>query len=193
MLFRVTFSNDVDEYYKEVPKDIRLSMTLDAKSFKSAELQANQTLTLLLFWPGPYEVVSIDRIDVPIEEELEKVEHVHVWKVYNGFYVCANKCGKRLPYDKFFEEWKDYDVNKSVEFTSNEPVKKVPEIWCLDTGIQILDPDGWDRKDPDSWYVPITRTDFIKRAMKSTCDRWPEPLFDDDYEETTDIYRKRPY
>lgn len=241
MLFRVTFSNDTDEYYKENPKDIRLSLTLDAKSFKAAELQANQTLTMLLFWPGPYEVVSINRIDMPEESrstELfnsfasteveesnryiddynngcrcedcltevepisvqttgtwnqftnvytpeEEVEHVHIWKVYNGFYVCANKCGKRIPYELFNEEWKDYDITKFFESVPEEPVKKAPEIWCLDTGIQIVDPDGWDRKNyKESWYTPITRGDFIKRAMMSTCYRWPEPLLDDQEDET---------
>jgi hypothetical protein len=207
MLFRVTFSNDTEEYYKENPKDIQVSMTLDAKSFKEAELQANHTLTLLVFWPTPFEVVSINRIDESIEEveeneeiEVVTVEHVHDWKVYNGFYVCANKCGVRLPYDKYFEDgepsissqtWKNYDIKEFFEPVSDEtannqetdePVKKTPEIWCLDTGIQILDPDGWDRKNPESWYTPITRPDFIKRAMMSTCYRWPSPLFDEDRE-----------
>lgn len=67
----------------------------------------------------------------------------------------------------------------SKETTFEEPVKKAPETWCLDTGIKILDPDGWDRKDYESWYTPITRDEFIGRARRSTCYAWPTPLYDE--------------
>lgn len=70
-----------------------------------------------------------------------------------------------------------------------EPVKKASEIWCLDTGIEVMDPDGWNRKDYDnSWCEEITRDEFIRRAGMSTCKRWPDPLLDesDDYTLLTD-------
>lgn len=73
-----------------------------------------------------------------------------------------------------------------------EPVKKASEIWCYDTGIEVMDPDGWNRKDyENSWCEEITRDEFIRRAGMSTCKRWPEPLLDEE-EETTDINRKNP-
>lgn len=210
MLFRVTFSDDTNEYYKEVPRDTQVSLTIEAKSFKEAELKASQHLTVLLFWPANFEIVSINRIDTT---EVETV-HLHNWKVFNGFQVCAESCGKRIPYGVTEEEWNDdlsgfTHEDVSVETTgtwnqysgmftpeeyqaagmnsktvepkkvSKEPVKKVPELWILQTGIQILDPDGWDRKDPESWYTPITRDEFIRRAMMSTCYEWPKPLYDE--------------
>jgi hypothetical protein len=207
MNFRVTFSDNTEEYYKENPKDTQVSMTVEALSFNSAQIVARAKMISLVFWPSLFEIVSINRIDEPIQEKeeitendennrylndynngcrcedclsevFEMIEHVHDWKVFNGFYVCANKCGVRLPYDKFFDPTSDEPVKKAPD----EPVKKAPEVWCLDTGIQILDPDGWDRKNPESWYTPITRPDFIKRAMMSTCYRWPSPLFDEDRE-----------
>lgn len=37
-------------------------------------------------------------------------------------------------------------------------------------GIQILDPDGWDRKNFDvSWNELITEDEFCKRLTNSTC------------------------
>lgn len=164
MLFRVTFSNDTEEYYKKIPKDMQMSMTVEALSFNSAQIVARAKMISLVFWPNLFEVVSINRIDEPIEEEkIEKIEATE---------------------SEVAEDWRAHDISEFFESVPDEPVKKAPEIWCLDTGIQILDPDGWDRKNyKESWYTPITRTEFIKRAMMSTCYRWPEPLLDDQEDE----------
>jgi hypothetical protein len=56
----------------------------------------------------------------------------------------------------------------------------LPENWCLRTGIRVVDPDGWDRKNYlISWQEPITRSEFLKRAGASTCMAWPSPLYDE--------------
>lgn len=149
MLFRITLSSDVNEYYKDNAMDIQMSMTVEASSFNNAKLTAEALMVSLVFWPQMFEVVSIDKIDEPEVEEIA-VERPAIW---------------------------NRETN-TVRF--EEPVKKAPEIWCLDTGITICDPDGWDRKNYDiSWYEPITREEFIRRAMMSTCYEWPNPLHDE--------------
>lgn len=74
----------------------------------------------------------------------------------------------------------EYKYEQEESEYEKEPVKKASEIWCLDTGIEVLDPDGWNRKDyENSWYEEITREEFIKRASMSTCKAWPKPLMDE--------------
>lgn len=213
MFFRVTFSDDTNEYYKEVPRDTQVSLTIEAKSFKEAELKASQHLTVLLFWPSNFEIVSINRIDTtevetvrtelfnsfaPTEKVIEPFEEVHDgWRssgfqngcrcedcMYGTEEVSVETTGTWNQSSGMFtpEEYQAAGMNsKTVEpkKVSKEPVKKVPELWILQTGIQILDPDGWDRKDTESWYTPITRDEFIRRAMMSTCYEWPKPLYDE--------------
>jgi len=45
--------------------------------------------------------------------------------------------------------------------------------WCKITGIEVLDPDGWDRADVnfmDNWnHKPISHSEFKARADMSTC------------------------
>lgn len=52
-------------------------------------------------------------------------------------------------------------------------VKRTPEEWLETTlyqNIEVLDPDGWDRSDFErSWAEPITRGEFERRLMLSTC------------------------
>lgn len=52
------------------------------------------------------------------------------------------------------------------------PERQTSDNWSrrLRDGIQILDPDGWDRKDYEhSWYQEfITQKEFEKRFMHST-------------------------
>lgn len=37
-------------------------------------------------------------------------------------------------------------------------------------GVEVLDPDGWDRSDLErSWEEPITRAEFERRLMQSSC------------------------
>lgn len=55
-------------------------------------------------------------------------------------------------------------------------MKRTPEEWEEENGINIYDPDGWRRKFtfngvtylPQSWEVPITRTEWNARALMST-------------------------
>jgi len=59
---------------------------------------------------------------------------------------------------------------------SGSPVtgKKTPDAWLLTdefAGITVIDPDGWNRADPDGlegWNTPLTRDDFTRRLMRST-------------------------
>lgn len=154
MLFRVTLSNDVNEYYKDNSMDVQMSMTVEAKSFNAAILTAQALSESYLFWPSIFEVVSVVKVDNPIEEKKECSNcFVAVENLRNG--RCRN-CNLDM-----------------------EPIKKAPEIWCLDTGIQVMDPDGWRRKGDPAWDEPITRDDFLKRAYMSTVNRWPKPLWDE--------------
>lgn len=166
MLFRVTLSSGVDEHYKEIPMDTQMSLIVEASSFNNAMLKAQAQMITLVFWPTMFEVVSVDRIDPEYMEE-----------IHDGLQSTAYENGCRC---------------EDCLYDCSEPVKKAPELWILQTGIQILDPDGWDRKNYQvSWYEPITRDEFIERAKMSTCYAWPKPLYDEE-EETTDIDRKNP-
>lgn len=41
--------------------------------------------------------------------------------------------------------------------------------WCLEFGVEVIDPDGWDRSSLDeSWMEPITLDEFVARVMRST-------------------------
>lgn len=47
-------------------------------------------------------------------------------------------------------------------------------FWQNVTGIEVLDPDGWDRRNfEESWQEAITLEEFMRRASKSTCKNWP--------------------
>ena len=46
--------------------------------------------------------------------------------------------------------------------------KRKPADWAREFGIVVRDPDGW-RVDNQPWRKPITREDFIARAIGSTC------------------------
>jgi len=49
-------------------------------------------------------------------------------------------------------------------------MKKSSAEWCRLSGIEVLDPDGWDRKgdfDAD-WNKPITLDEFWAKACQST-------------------------
>lgn len=157
MLFRVTLSNDVNEYYKDNPMDTQMSMTIEASSFNNAKLTAEALMVSLVFWPSIFEVVSIQKIDEPEGQACSNC-FVRVENLRNG------RC---------------QSCNLDKEQITEEPIKKAPEIWCFDTGIIIMDPDGWRGKNDPEWDEPITRDDFIKRAMISTCRRFPQPLWDE--------------
>lgn len=46
---------------------------------------------------------------------------------------------------------------------------RLPSEWERYTGITIIDPDGWDRKNFDvSWNTPITYSEWEDRSNRST-------------------------
>lgn len=49
-----------------------------------------------------------------------------------------------------------------------EFVNQTPAEWCDKFGIEILDPDGWDRRDPRCMEYAISCDDFINRYYDST-------------------------
>lgn len=47
-------------------------------------------------------------------------------------------------------------------------IKAQPSEWERILGICVLDPDGWDRKNPADWNTPITLNDFLDKCDEST-------------------------
>lgn len=45
---------------------------------------------------------------------------------------------------------------------------KTPDEWCVELGIEILDPDGWRGANGRPWTDPITRKEFGSRSIVST-------------------------
>jgi hypothetical protein len=43
-----------------------------------------------------------------------------------------------------------------------------PEHWERVTGIRIIDDDGWRSQGDTAWNQPLTRKEFIHRAIQST-------------------------
>lgn len=54
------------------------------------------------------------------------------------------------------------------------PVKRTPEQWCEQYGVDIADPDGWRSKDAPAWDEPIALADFLQRARQSTARNVPD-------------------
>lgn len=53
---------------------------------------------------------------------------------------------------------------------ANDPTKRLPSEWEEISGITVLDPDGWDRKNYDvSWNTPIDEEEWYHRMSRSTC------------------------
>lgn len=54
-----------------------------------------------------------------------------------------------------------------------EDEKKTPDEWLEHPdyeGIEILDPDGWDRQNfEESWAELLTKHEFFQRMIQSTC------------------------
>jgi hypothetical protein len=63
MLFRTSFTTDVDSHYSDIPSDVCLSLTIEANSFDEAVLKAKHLLSIHLFWPELFETLSVERID----------------------------------------------------------------------------------------------------------------------------------
>lgn len=51
-----------------------------------------------------------------------------------------------------------------------ESIKRTSEDWAAQLGAEVLDPDGWDRRNfIYSWHEElITREEFDRRFMRST-------------------------
>lgn len=48
--------------------------------------------------------------------------------------------------------------------------KRLPEEWEKLLGIEIIDPDGWDRQNlGHDWEIPLTAREFLDKADVSTC------------------------
>ena len=45
---------------------------------------------------------------------------------------------------------------------------KTPAAWCDKFGIEIIDNDGWNRRNPHCMEVPISQSEFISRYFVST-------------------------
>jgi hypothetical protein len=54
-------------------------------------------------------------------------------------------------------------------------IKLKPVSWMKYTGIDIFDPDGWDRAGDfkKDWNKPITFDEFVQKASESTTGKWP--------------------
>lgn len=48
------------------------------------------------------------------------------------------------------------------------PVKRTPEAWSAEYGIEIYDRDGWRGEDAPAWDESITLAEFRDRAAEST-------------------------
>jgi hypothetical protein len=58
----------------------------------------------------------------------------------------------------------------------NDEIKKTINEWEKETGITVIDPDGFDRKNPVLYKLTFTKEEFMKGAMWSTCS-WPKHFF----------------
>ena len=50
--------------------------------------------------------------------------------------------------------------------------KRTPSEWEELLGIEIIDPDGWDRRAEtfaNDWKIPLTVREFLEKSDKSTC------------------------
>jgi hypothetical protein len=90
-----------------------------------------------------------------LTEEISKDERIP--KNENGITI------KTLP---VFAEWQRR-LDKELR-TRNELTKLKPEEFEKILGVKILDPDGWDRKDPEDFGRPITIYEFLEKVMPST-------------------------
>lgn len=72
MLFRVTFSDNVNEYYKESPVDVQISVTVEAPTFKDAQLRAEDFLYNDIMRPDSEVILEMVATRVIENEEIEE-------------------------------------------------------------------------------------------------------------------------
>lgn len=54
-------------------------------------------------------------------------------------------------------------------------IKFTPEEWQNILGVEVIDPDGWDRRIEHfekDWETPLTLGEFISKCDESTMDRF---------------------
>jgi hypothetical protein len=53
--------------------------------------------------------------------------------------------------------------------TETIPAKRqTPAKWCKELGVTVLDPDGWDRTDPNCMDYPLSISEFVHKYQAST-------------------------
>lgn len=169
MLFRVTFTNNVDEHYKEVPTDSTISVPIGADNFKEAVLAAERLMEVVLLWPGTFEVLSVEHIEVEAKEYVPNFPDFGDEEEFD----YSQGAG-----DSSSEEG-DSSSGETSDIPHEEYRLRLPTDWSEITGIQIMDPDGWHGPNALSWITGISRSEFIERANMSTCRRYPNPLWDE--------------
>lgn len=68
----------------------------------------------------------------------------------------------------FLESVKPVERRERIAKAPEQAVKRTPEEWCEQYGVDILDPDGWRGKNDPPWTEPITLADFYDRALHCT-------------------------
>lgn len=56
----------------------------------------------------------------------------------------------------------------TLAVTQHPAKRRVPLFWCRRFGVEVIDPDGWDRTNPSWMMVPITQDQFIDKFQRST-------------------------
>lgn len=59
---------------------------------------------------------------------------------------------------------------------ASEPLRTIEE-WGAITGLRVVDPDGFDRTDPELWTRRFTEAEFQRGAMMSSCADWNDRSF----------------
>ena len=62
----------------------------------------------------------------------------------------------------------DKTTDKAVLRDCSDSNLKTPAAWCDKFGIEIIDNDGWNRRNPHCMEVPISLSEFISRYFVST-------------------------
>lgn len=60
-------------------------------------------------------------------------------------------------------------ANQKLKTTKHPAKRQTPAQWCKHFGVEVLDPDGWNRHDPNCMSYPISQSMFIECYQKSTC------------------------
>lgn len=56
----------------------------------------------------------------------------------------------------------------------------LPAEWERRTGVVVVERTGWQGGFADkTWDTPVSRHEFLRRAMASTTKPWPDPLLDE--------------